>query len=162
MVSKLDVYEYFPFPDVIIEALSPLGFDEVYEILLSLGAIPKPFNKNSRSLDEIAKHPNLGWQVENCLVLPIPGKQHMAPVAASGWGIYRVVFWGKVMQFGNIVPPQLPLISFKYCMRNTDFDEFVKHGVFENDPMREHIRLILPFLQVSKFMDSGGDDIDFK
>src|SRR3989339_526752 len=129
-------------------------FAEAYEALLKLGLIPKPLKGFSRPLEEIKKEPNIGWQKENCLVLPVPGKEHKAPTDVYGWGIYRVVF-----REGRPDINMLPSIGLKYCFRHTPKEDFVTNRVLENVPREQHLKQLLQILNPTNIVDQSGEPL---
>lgn len=145
--------EKLPFPmGVNFFTRDTLKFAEAHAKLLDLGLIPKPLHGYSRSLDDIRQTPNIGWKRENCLIQPVPGKEHMAPTEGIGWGIYRVVF-----REGNegidYIPSRPPLVDFKYCFTHTPGEDFIKNRVLETNPMGQHIRQLLQILNPTKIVD---------
>ncbi|OGJ45945.1 hypothetical protein A2272_02960 [Candidatus Peregrinibacteria bacterium RIFOXYA12_FULL_33_12] len=152
--------EKLPFPMVVdIFTQDTSKFAEVYAKLLELGLIPKPLIGEARSIAEIRRAPNIGWQMENCLVLPVPGKEYMVSERdieeGTGWGIYRAVFRdatrNRTMGRADI-PPSL---EFKYCLRYTPKSDLLDNRVLETDPMGHHIRQLLQILNPTKIVENG-------
>ena len=127
-------------------------FPVAHQKLIELGLIPKPFLGPSRPLSDIKSNPNIGWEREDCCVLPVPGKEKWAETEHSGWGIYRVVF--RKAAFGT-----LPMVGFKYCFRSTPGEDFQEHRVLEKDPMKEHVQQAIKILNPSSIVDLNGLEI---
>jgi len=127
--------EQLPFPTIVnIFIRDTSKFPEAYEILLKLGLIPKPLSSNARLLEDIRQTPNIGWKKERCLVMPVPGKENMIPTHGDGWGIYRVVFREKI-EADEYTEGKSPSLDFKYCLRSTPENDFIKHNVIKINPM---------------------------
>ncbi|OGJ45915.1 hypothetical protein A2272_04010 [Candidatus Peregrinibacteria bacterium RIFOXYA12_FULL_33_12] len=152
--------EELPFPmKVNIFTQDTSKFAEAHAKLLELGLIPKPLRANSRPLEEIRQTPNLGWQRENCLVLPVPGKEHMASTDANGWGIYRVVF-KKGNEGSQYTSSNSPLVEFKYCLKSTPGEDFIRNNVLTTNPMGKHLRQLLQILNPTEIIDEMGNPLN--
>ena len=83
----------------------------------------------------------------------------MAPTNADGWGIYRVVFkkGTKGDEYSESTPPR---VDFKYCLRSTPGEDFMKNNVLVTNPMGEHIRNILQILNPIKIADQYGEPLE--
>lgn len=152
--------EKLPFPLVVnIFTQDTSKFAEAHAKLLEFGLIPKSLHANySRPLEAIAQTPNLGWQRENCLILPVPGKEQMASTNADGWGIYRVIFRDETKDRGYIAD-RLPFVDFKYCFRHTPGEDFARNHVLERNPMGQHIRHLLQILNTAEIVDHLGEPL---
>jgi hypothetical protein len=132
-------------------------FPIVYDRLIKIGLIPKPYSGPPRSIEDIHQRPNIGWEQENCCVWSVPG---MVPSAKNDWGIYRVVFRKADPKLPLVSSDHPPMLLFKYCFRSMPQKVFVDNGVFEEDPMRQHIQLIIPILNPTYIVDHESNPIN--
>ncbi len=141
------------------------NFQEAHDLLISLGLIPKPLNGNARPLEERTCKLYLPWEQEDCCVLPVHGREHMAESEAYGWGLYRVCFRGPKSQDeleNHFKKNKIQInVDFKYCWRNTPKECFFENSIPPNDPMKKDIIQVYNILKPTAIVDYLGEPINF-
>jgi hypothetical protein len=157
LVRKYQIYEYVPLPVFArLRTEDTSGFQDAYDFLISQGLIPKRGCGVTRSPGEIISEP-LGWQVEDCCTLPVPGKEGLGMTAYDGWGIYRAIFSAPFLDLDKPFAD----VNFRYFYIGTDREDFVANRVFERNPMAQHIKEVIRILRPFKVEDHERNLLDF-
>ena len=135
-------------------------FQDVHDMLVHSGLIPKSVYAHARPLEERINNP-LPWQEESCCVLAIPGREHLAETETNGWGIYRVTFKGPIeKQFPQHIPSIESHIEFKYFLKGLP-EQYLQYLVVNENPMRELAKRVYDLVQPKNILINGGYEIPF-